>query len=206
MRKICFIVDDISRSSGLDRVNAALACALAKDCEVWIGSLISGGESWYPLDPRIRVRYFRREGLRLRQAVCRLHSPLKAFLRDEGFDIVVLQGFYPCVIVSPLRLVTQSKFLFCDHGSLRGEGTHPAIARWMGSRLCHRVVTLTERNLEDCVRFLLVPRKKLRCIPTGSTAPGPVPPNIRPDPGGFWPPGGSPRRSSLTCCCGYLPG
>ena len=165
MRKICFFVDDISQSGGLDRVNAALACALAEDCEVWIGSLISGGNSWYPLDPRIRVRYFQREGLRLRQAVCRLHGPLKAFLREEGFDIVVLQGFYPCVIVSPLRLVTQAKFLFCDHGSLRGEGAHPAIARWMGSRLCHRVVTLTERNLEDYVRFLLVPRKKLRCIP-----------------------------------------
>ncbi len=165
MKKICFFVDDISLSGGLNRVNAVLACALAEDYEVWIGSLISDGKSWCPLDPRIRVRYFQRKGLRLRQAVLQLHGPLKTFLRAEGFDIVVLQGFYPCVIVSPLRLVTQAKFLFCDHGCLRGEGTHPAIARWMGSRLCHRVVTLTERNLEDYVRFLRAPRKKLRCIP-----------------------------------------
>lgn len=46
VRKICFLANDISLPGGLDRVNAALACALAENCEVWIGSLISGGKSW----------------------------------------------------------------------------------------------------------------------------------------------------------------
>lgn len=46
VRKICFLANDISLPGGLDRVNAALACALAENCAVWIGSLISGGKSW----------------------------------------------------------------------------------------------------------------------------------------------------------------
>ena len=46
VRKIRFLANDVSLSGGLDRVNAALACALAENCAVWIGSLISGGKSW----------------------------------------------------------------------------------------------------------------------------------------------------------------
>ncbi len=165
MKRICFIINDISMSGGLDRVNAALASALAEDYEVWIASLVSGGKNWYPLDPRICVQYFHKEGLRLRQAVVRLHTPLKRFIRERDFDLVVLQDFYPCIIVSPLRLLTRSKFIFCDHGALRDGRSHPTFMRRMGSILCHRTVVLTERNLEDYVSRFWVPRKKLCYIP-----------------------------------------
>lgn len=167
MKKICFISCDLSRAGGLERVNAALSSALAEDYEVWIASLMAGGESQYPLDPRIHLVYFHAEGLRLRQAFLRLHAPLKRFIRENGFNLVVLQGSYPSLIVSPLRFFTGAKFVFCDHGALTNEWDHPtsAIMRRMGSAFCHRTVVLTMRNLKDYNRFFLVPKRKLRCIP-----------------------------------------
>lgn len=167
MKKICFITYDISLGGGLERVNATLASALAGDYEVWIASLVTGGESQYPLDSGIHLRYFHGEGLRLRQAFVRLHTPLKRFIREMGFDLVVLQGFYPSLIASPLRFFTGAKYVFCDHGALANEWDHPAstIMRRIGSTFCHKTVVLTMRNLKDYNRFFLVPKRKLRCIP-----------------------------------------
>lgn len=166
MKKIALLCYDLSVRGGVEQVTVSLAGALAERYEVYVVSLVLMGEPAYELDESVHFVSFLREQARLIAMRRSIRPQLARFVREEGIDVLLLQGNFQGFLCCDARFLTGAKLIFCDHGALRNEwdDRKMVIIRMIDTLVSHRTVTLTKRNLEDYVRVFRTPRRKLRCI------------------------------------------
>lgn len=166
MKKICIIDYDMSVRGGVEQVTAALSAALAEKYEVFVVSLCLEGELAYRLDQRVRFVSLLSKPDRLRNMGKALRPLLRAFVREQGIDTVIIQETYAGILSAPALVGMNVKRIFADHGALMNQWDRKDMVfiRLVCSLLCHRVVTLTEQNRDAYIRKFRTPRKKLTCI------------------------------------------
>lgn len=166
MKKICLIDYDMSVRGGVEQVTAALGNALSEYYDVHILSLVMENELSYELSPNIKFEVVLPRELRLRDMICQIRPKLKAYFEENEIDVAIIQGNYPGLIASQMRLFGKTKLVFCDHGALLNQWHQKDIVfiRWISSMLCHKVITLTNQSKNDYIRKFRLPKKKVDCI------------------------------------------
>ncbi len=166
MKKICFVDYDMSVRGGVEQVTAALANALADQYEVHVISLCLNGDLAYELKPSVHFFPVLEKELRLREMQTRCKPILKKYFADHKIDVAFLQGNYPGFIAAPVRFSSKTKLVFCDHGALMNQWDRRDIVviRLLASRLCHKVIALTEQSCRDYVRKFHLPKRKVGYI------------------------------------------
>ncbi len=166
MRKICFIDYDMSVRGGVEQVTASLVNALAESCEVHLLSIVQKGNPIYTIDERVHSVTLLKEEKRLSEMRRELKTVLSDYLRENGIEVMIIQGNYPGFLASVVRGRVKTKLIFCDHGALMNQWSQKDIVviRLITSLLCHRVVTLTEQSRCDYIKRFLLPKKKVQSI------------------------------------------
>ncbi|MBE6758132.1 MAG: glycosyltransferase family 4 protein [Ruminococcaceae bacterium] len=166
MKKVCFIVYDMSARGGVERVTTSLSSALCDRFEVHILALLQKGPLPYQTDERVRYSYVTDEEKRFSTMQKELRKPIAAYMNEHRIDVCFVQGTFPAFIAFPARFSCKTKFVFCDHGALINQWKEkvPTLARFLASRFCHKTVTLTEKTYHDYRTRFLLPKRKLACI------------------------------------------
>lgn len=167
MKNICFIIYDFSIFGGVEKVLSMLANSMSDKYNVHVLSICSENNSpAYKLDDKIKYKYLTKSGFRIRELAKKCFSDIKKYLKLNAIDVAFLMGNYPVPICLPVKPFVRSKFVYCDHGSIMNEIHKKDITffRKIAARFCDKVVTLTERNLNDYKKEFKISDKKLSCI------------------------------------------
>ncbi len=166
MKKICLIDFDMSVRGGVEQVTASLANALADYYKVYVVSLCLKGNLAYSLDERVSFYPVLKEELRLREMQKQICPKLRTFFKEEDISVALIQETYAGFITCPLRFLSKTKLIFCDHGSLQNQWNRKdmVVIRLLASTLGNRIVTLTERNQRDYREKFHTPKAKIQTI------------------------------------------
>ena len=166
MRKICLVDYDMSVRGGVEQVTASLANALVESFEVHVISLCLQHELAYELSPQVKFIALLQQETRLREMMGKVRVLLKEYFKKHEIDVVIIQGNYPGLLVSQMRIYGKTKLVFCDHGALMNQWKQKDIVfiRWISSVLCHKVITLTHQSKNDYIRKFCLREKKVDCI------------------------------------------
>ena len=167
MKKICFVIYDFSIFGGVEKVLSVLANSLSEKYEVHIISICSENNGMaYELDNSIKYCVLSNSKGRIRELAVECFSKLKSFIKRNNIDVVLLMGNYPVPICVPVKPFVKAKFVYCDHGSIANEIEKKDITlfRKLAAKFCDKVVTLTQRNLDDYKKLFGTKPKKLECI------------------------------------------
>lgn len=167
MKKIAFVVYNISDWGGLNQVVVNVANELAKKYEIHIISLFLNDEIRYSFAAGVKVLSLSNESKRLSVMRKELKKPLKEYVNDNNIDAVFLEGDYPGFIGSTLRFTSKAKLVFHEHGSLMSQWERKDIVfiRFLSSFLTNKTITLTERNRRDYIKKFKYSKNKIVTIP-----------------------------------------
>lgn len=171
MKKICFVCFNIEDMGGITRVMSNI-CREFESFGNYKLSIISicdtGKENHYYFSENIKVfKLNNNPNDRIRNIIFKSFAPLRKIFKNNSFDIVFMEGHYIPPIVLPLKFFTKSKFVFCDHGSLVNQlqDKKATFFRKLSSKLCEKIVVLTERTKNDYKKVFGVSDSKIRVIP-----------------------------------------
>ena len=171
MKKICFVCFNIEDMGGITRVMSNI-CREFESFGNYKLSIISicdtGKESHYYFSGNIKIfKLNNNPNDRIRNIIFKSFAPLRKIFKNNSFDIVFMEGHYIPPIVLPLKFFTKSKFVFCDHGSLVNQlqDRKATFFRKLSSKLCEKIVVLTERTKNDYKKVFGVSDNKISVIP-----------------------------------------
>lgn len=165
MKKIAFLVRDVSKIGGAERVACNIANALVDYYEVYIISITHRfGEVPYELDSRIHCIFLNGDkNYRLRELVIYSWKKLRRILKNEAIDILFSMGSYSGLVGAIDTIALKTKIYFCDHGVLINEikDKQITLARKIASFLSDYTVVLTKHSVNDYRKIFKTPEKKL---------------------------------------------
>ena len=110
MKKICFVVYDLSILGGAEQVAVNIANALCKQYKINFFSICkTKGEIPYTLDEGISVNYGVQGNARIRVLIKKVHNTFVRHVNANAFDVVISVGAYPGGIISLSRFFTKAK-------------------------------------------------------------------------------------------------
>lgn len=158
----------MSVAGGIERVVVNLSNELSKNYNVSIISLLNTkGDLQFKLSND--VKYFNLGHLdsRIRELIFKSFGVLKEIINKNQFDIVFVTGCFPVPVVLPVKIFTpNTKFVFCDHGALMNQYDDKKVLyfRKLAAKYFDKIVTLTERNMDDYIEKLNVKPSKITYI------------------------------------------
>lgn len=166
MKKICFVVYDISVLGGAEQVAVNLANRLCENYDVQIYSICGKEKNpLYQMNSNIHIEFANNKNRRIRQLLFENRKKFNVYLKRNSIDIAFLIGVYSGGITALSQPVVKTKFVFCDHGALMNQWKEKDITvlRWIASKLSDRTVVLTDRTKNDYIeKFHINSRKILR--------------------------------------------
>lgn len=167
MKKICFVVYDLSILGGAEQVAVNIANALCKQYKIKFFSICNTkDEIPYELDKEISVDYGVKENARIRVLIRKVHNTFVKYVNTNAFDVVISIGAYPGGIISLSRFFTKAKYMFCDHGALMNQWHEKSttLLRWISCKSSHKTVVLTDTTKKDYMDKFHIPEKKITRI------------------------------------------
>lgn len=167
MSVICFVVYDLSIVGGVERVTEGLANRLMEEHEVHVLSIM--GSDVNPalhFNDSVRVTFLNVEKARLRVQLMRTVGKLRKYFRKNRIEVAVLQSTYVGFIGAPLRFLSKTKIVFCDHGALQSQNGDADVRkmRYIASKLCDTLVLLTEKTRKDYLELFKIKKSKTEVI------------------------------------------
>lgn len=167
MKSICFVVYDLTVVGGVERVVEGLANRLTEDYLVHVVSIHG-----YKTNPAlqfadtVRVSFLNIEKTRLRTQMRKGSWKLKKYFKQNRIDVAFLEATYVGFIGAPLRFISRTKLVFCDHGALLNQYDEKDVRnmRRIASVLCHKTVVLTEKSRQDYEALFKTKRAKIEVI------------------------------------------
>lgn len=167
MRSICFILYDLTIVGGVEKVVEGLANQLTDTYKVYLVSL--HGDQVNPslhFDPSIEVKFLNLPTGRLRTQMTSAIRPLRKFFRKNHIKVAFSEATFCGFITAPLRFLSRTKVVFCDHGALANQLDDADITkmRKLATKCSNKVVVLTKRSEDDYKKIFNTKAKKLTYI------------------------------------------
>lgn len=167
MKKICFIDYDMTCMGGIESVLAALANEFVNKYEVHIISLTSKNEFCaYTINEKITYKTIFSGDERIRKVILSGTKKVRKYINANNIDVVLMLGHYAAFCTVGARMFTRAKYVFCDHGALMNQWNEkaPTIMRFVASKMSNKIITLTERTLNDYKKHFHINDRKIDCI------------------------------------------
>ncbi|WP_173912023.1 glycosyltransferase family 4 protein [Acinetobacter sp. Marseille-Q1618] len=149
MSSIAFLIGSINHSGGTERVTTLIANELAKaNYEVSILSLWDGDQSFFVLDSKINVTSLFPQQISMRKNFFSAVSKIRQFCINNKIDTLIVVDSISCVFTVPALLGLNIKHICWEHFNLKVNlgSKFRDLGRWMASKWCDKIVTLTERD------------------------------------------------------------
>ena len=150
--KICFFIDDITHTGGIERVTSNLVSQFSKDrkdidIEI-VSQFKSGAKLWYPFDG-CTIKFLSEKNYDAKphslERMSKMFSNVfvvKRFFKSNNYDVIIGQSF-PNVFVLYLAGVDMSKVIAAEHVYYNYYSTLIKMIRLHVYKKCMKVVVLT---------------------------------------------------------------
>lgn len=165
MKNICFVCYDLSVMGGAEKVATSVSAAMCDNYKVHMISL-TGGNPLLPLDNRITYVNLNLDLSRLRKGIIPAVKALKQYYRENDIALSFLEGNYAGLVCCMTSLFTDTKQVFCDHGSLMSQWDKADIRtiRRIASKFCDYTLVLTGESMEDYIKKFHIKRERISYI------------------------------------------
>ncbi|MCU4595636.1 glycosyltransferase family 4 protein [Acinetobacter radioresistens] len=179
MKKICFLVGNLSNSGGTERVTTLIANALAKkNYQVSILSLADRRQSFFELEPDIKTYSLYPEKISFKKNFLGAVWRIRRFVTQNQIDILVVVDSISCVFTVPALFGLKVKHICWEHFNFKVNlgVKYRDIGRKWAAKYCDYVVTLTKRDKELWEQG--IKNIKAKIIPIANPSPFEVQENI----------------------------
>lgn len=166
--KICFFSGDISRNGGTERVATIIANGLVdKGLEVFFLSYSNGLQSYYKMDPRIKLYSLEMEkdtGFFSRKIMP--YKKLISFFKTNEADIIIDIDILLSMYTLPIKKIIGVKVISWEHFNLLENRVKTrALARRLATFMSDSIVTLNKNDMENYLNITPKHNKnKIKCI------------------------------------------
>ena len=172
MKNICFLIGDINHSGGTERVTSLIANSLvSKEIEVHILSLSHGDNPFFELNSSIKISALFPFRVSMKKNFFQCVKKIRKYLVTNSINTLIVADSISCVFTVPATIGLDVKHICWEHFNLKVNlgSKFRDLGRWMASRWCDKIITLTERDKffwEE--RFNLKLQNKVVAIPNPS--------------------------------------
>lgn len=151
MKKICFLIGNLSHSGGTERVTTLIANALAeKKYQVSILSLADGRQPFFELVPSIKTYSLYPEKISFKKNFFGAIWRIRKFIIQYQIDTLVVVDSISCVFTVPALFGLKVKHICWEHFNFKNNNgvKFRDYGRKLAAKYCDYVVTLTQRDKE----------------------------------------------------------
>lgn len=149
MKKICFLIGNISHSGGTERVTTIIANEFAqKKFQVHILSLSSNDIPFFEQHENIRNSSLFNTNISMRRHLLTVISRIRNYLIEHQIDTLIVVDSISCIFTVPACFGLKINHICWEHFNLKVNlgSRFRDLGRWMAAKWCSRIVTLTERD------------------------------------------------------------
>ena len=164
MKKIAFLIEDISEKGGRETVLATLANALCERYEIHILCVTQKNHSLaYQLNSKIKYRYFTYFEGRTRERFARSVFKMRHYVKKNRIDCVLGMGSSTFMLCTIATVLTKSKFIGCEHSNLKNSFYDPLerLSQKMGAYFSDYLITLTKKDIQNWIETYHVNPKRI---------------------------------------------
>lgn len=175
MKKICFLIGDLSHSGGTERVTTLIANALAqKDFQVSILSLADGKRPFFELAPNIEIYSLYTKKISFKKNFFGAILRIRKFVTQHHIDTLIVVDSISCIFTVPALFGLKVKHICWEHFNFNVNlgVKYRDIGRKWAAKYCDYVVTLTHRDQELWKNNLINIRSEIITIVNPSTFEG----------------------------------
>jgi glycosyltransferase involved in cell wall biosynthesis len=179
MKKICFLIGNLSHSGGTERVTTLIANALTeKNYQISILSLAGGKQSFFELEPDIKTYSLYPEKISFKKNFLGAVWRIRQFVTQHQIDTLVVVDSISCVFTVPALCGLKVKHICWEHFNFNVNlgVKYRDIGRKWAAKYCDYVVTLTKRDKELWEQG--IKNIKAKIIPIANPSPFEVQENI----------------------------
>lgn len=168
MKKICFVLADITFKGGIERVTVNLANELIEENDITIVSYFKTNEKInYKVNEKVKIEYLSNRKYdgepgslkRLFKFLKSLYLIMKYFKKEEN-DVIIAQGMPVGLMLFFLNFMNK-KIIVCEHVHCFYYGKFIRFIRNILYRFYFKIIVLTEKDKEYFQKKL----KNVECIP-----------------------------------------
>jgi len=163
MKKIAFVIEDMSSKGGRETVLASLAEALSPYYEVHILCVTQKNkELAYEFKEGIYYSYFTYFEGRIRERFMRSCFKMRQYALKNKVDVVLGIGSSVFMICAVMTQFTNIKFIGCEHSNLKNNFYDPLerFSQKVGAYTTDYLVTLTKKDMKNWIeRYHVNPKK-----------------------------------------------
>lgn len=167
MQKICLIKYDMTEKSGGERVASILSRELCDYFEVHLVSICGKDEQpYYKLDSRVKYSALLKGHERIRKTVLSGGKAIRRYVKENKIDTVLSIGGNVNSFMWSATYCRKIKKIFCEHINLKMalNDKMNAILRKIGVKIADKIVTLTNRDRLEYLKYYKLDDEKVVCI------------------------------------------
>lgn len=151
MKKICFLIGNMSLSGGTERVSSIIANALeTQGYDVSILSISEGLTSFFELNKKVRLYSLFSHAVSMKRNYIGCCLKIRRFVQDHNIDTLIVVDSISCMFTVPALIGLKVKHICWEHFNFNVDlgVSFRRIGRKWAAKHCDYVVTLTKRDKE----------------------------------------------------------
>lgn len=150
MKKICFLIGNLSSSGGTERVTTLIANNLAKysKYEISILSIVDGKIPFFDLDPKISIHSLHDKKVSFKSNYLSTVWNIRKFVQVQKIDTLIVVDSIACIFTIPALLGLKVKHISWEHFNFNNNNGVKLrdLSRKLAAKYCDYVITLTEKD------------------------------------------------------------
>ena len=158
MRKVCFLIGNLSSSGGTERVTTLIANELAKQdaYHISILSLVDGKTPFFDLNQLISIHSLYDKKISFKSNFISAVWKIRKFLQEYEIDTLIVVDTISCIFTVPALIGLKVKHICWEHFNFSNNNGLKLrdFSRKLAVKYCDYVITLTEKDKNIWVKNL----------------------------------------------------
>lgn len=149
MKNICFLIGNMGLSGGTERVSSIIANSLVQQGnQVSILSLSEGIQSFFPLDPKIKLHSLFEHKVSMKKHSISACLKIRNFVKQYNIQTLIVVDSITCVFTVPALVGLKVNHICWEHFNFNVDLgiAFRRLGRRMAAKYCDHIVTLTQRD------------------------------------------------------------
>ena len=150
MKKICFLIGNLNKSGGTERVTSLIVNQLAQEenYEVVILSLVDGLDPFFPLSSNITIFSIFEKKISFKKNFFTVIVKIRKFIKENCIDTLIVVDSISCIFTIPALYGLKTKHICWEHFNFNNNNGVKIrdLSRNLAARYCDYIITLTEKD------------------------------------------------------------
>lgn len=151
---ICFLVGDLNRFGGIERVTTIIANGLAeRNYNISILSIENGDSPFFELDKNINTYSLSKSNSKILYRLPNIVNGIRKYVKKNNIDVLVTADTFSVVFTVPALMGLNVKNIAWEHFDFNNNFNKKSrhVLRKLAARYCTKIVVLTEKDKRNWI-------------------------------------------------------